>query len=472
MRRSNKPLNKLHIFWLISSLTLLRLISAPFFGYGVDEAHYVLYAKYLALSYFDHPPLVGWTHYIFSFFGEGEFWARVPAILLGALNSTLVYLLLKDKDERAALWAVIALNASFVLSVLFLTLMPDSLLITFMLFLIVAAKRLARAKSATNYLLIGVIFGLLGLSKYTAILFVPAFLLYLFWIRRSDILFDPRLAIAFFAALALISPVIVWNIQNDFASLAYQASHVSGGESGSFKNFFISLGRQFASYNPALFIIAFYGLFRAAKGREFKLETMLGASILLFMLISQYRQVALPHWISPFFALFVPIGAFYLYIERERLARWTLGVSLALAALIHLELIAKLGTLPDFKSPFRDIYGWDEAAKEATKKLEELNSTNKALAVANWSMASRAIAYAGAPVYLPDERKDQFDIWLGDSPAGKDLLFINPKTFNIDINFSFECADVVNLGKYDAKINGGTVESFSFDLCSNFKGKR
>lgn len=461
-----------NIFVLIASLTLLRLVTAPFFGYGVDEAHYVLYARHLALSYFDHPPLVGWTHYIFSFFGSNEFWARVPAILLGAINSYLVYLLLRDKDDRAALWAVAGLNASLVLGVLFLTLMPDSLLITLMLTALFVIKRIEASKTATNYLLLGAIFGLLGLSKYTAILFVPAFVVYIFWVRRSDILFSPKLFISFFTALLLILPVIVWNVQNDFASLAYQAGHVSGGTSGSLKNFLLSLGRQFAAYNPALFVIAFYGLYAAVKAKEFRLEVLFGLVVLLFMFVSQYKQVALPHWISPFFALFVPIGVFYLYRARPTLTRWAVGVSLILAVIVHVELIGKFGKFPDMNSPFRDIYGWDNAIKEADKRLSEINGTNKAIGVTNWSMASRAIIYSSLPVYLVDERKDQFDIWQSGEAKGKDILFVNPKSFNIDINGSFVCADFVRLGEYNATIEGGLVDSFSYELCRGFGGKR
>lgn len=461
-----------NIIILIVAFTLLRLIAAPFFGYGVDEAHYVLYAKHLSLSYFDHPPLVGWTHYVFSFFGSGEFWARAPSILLGALNSYLAYLLLKDKDEKAALWAVAALNASLVFGVLFLTLMPDSLLITMMLLLVFAVKRIQNQTTAINYLLLGVVFGLLGLAKYTAILFVPAFIAYLFWVRRIDILFSPKLFISFLTALLLISPVIIWNIQNDFSSFAYQASHVSGGEGGGFKNFFISLGRQFAAYNPALFIVAFYGLYMALKKREFRLEASFGLAVLIFMFISQYRQVALPHWISPFFALFIPVGAFYLYREYPRLARWVVGVSVVLAVIVHAELIFKVGRFEDYKSPFRDIAGWSEACAEASKRLEELKSANKALAVTNWTVASRAIIYSKAPVYLIDERKDQFDIWEEGSPVGKDLLFINPKTFHKDINASFICGGYEKIGSYEAKIRGGIVDTFEFELCRDFRGIR
>ncbi len=45
MLKANKQ-----IFFLIGFFTLIRLFVAPFFGLGVDEAHYVLYAKYLDLE--------------------------------------------------------------------------------------------------------------------------------------------------------------------------------------------------------------------------------------------------------------------------------------------------------------------------------------------------------------------------------------------------------------------------------------
>ena len=137
-----------------------------------------------------------------------------------------------------------------------------------------------------------------------------------------------------------------------------------------------------------------------------------------------------------------------------------------------MELIGKFGKFPDMNSPFRDIYGWDNAIKEADKRLSEINGTNKAIGVTNWSMASRAIIYSSLPVYLVDERKDQFDIWQSGEAKGKDILFVNPKSFNIDINGSFVCADFVRLGEYNATIEGGLVDSFSYELCRGFGGKR
>jgi len=88
MPKANKQ-----ILFLIGFLTLIRLVVAPLFGLGVDEAHYVLYAKYLDWSYVDHPPLVGWVHVPFLYlFGANEFLARLPAILIFAAASYCAYL--------------------------------------------------------------------------------------------------------------------------------------------------------------------------------------------------------------------------------------------------------------------------------------------------------------------------------------------------------------------------------------------
>ena len=48
---------------LLCGLGLLHGIIGAVVGLSVDEAHYLLYALHPALSYFDHPPLVGWLQW-------------------------------------------------------------------------------------------------------------------------------------------------------------------------------------------------------------------------------------------------------------------------------------------------------------------------------------------------------------------------------------------------------------------------
>jgi len=65
---------------LLTGFAILRLLVIPTFGLGVDEAHYVLYGRFLDLSYFDHPPLVGWVQAALAWiFGENLYGARIGA---------------------------------------------------------------------------------------------------------------------------------------------------------------------------------------------------------------------------------------------------------------------------------------------------------------------------------------------------------------------------------------------------------
>ena len=50
--------------WLLLALAcLVHFAMGALVGLSVDEAHYALYAAHPALSYFDHPPLVGWVQW-------------------------------------------------------------------------------------------------------------------------------------------------------------------------------------------------------------------------------------------------------------------------------------------------------------------------------------------------------------------------------------------------------------------------
>ena len=155
--------------WIIAAFTAVRLAVAPTFGLGTDEAHYALYARFLDLSYFDHPPLVGWTHALFFYtLGTNEFLVRLPAILLFVFTSFLCYRFARSfAAERPALLAVAALNSSFLLGGLGLMLLPESLLLPLVYLLIFAVLRLERTPSTANFALLGLVLGLAGLTKYT-----------------------------------------------------------------------------------------------------------------------------------------------------------------------------------------------------------------------------------------------------------------------------------------------------------------
>ena len=480
MLKANKQ-----IFFLIGFFTLIRLFVAPFFGLGVDEAHYVLYAKYLAWSYVDHPPLVGWVHApVFYLLGTNEFLARLPAILIFAAASYCAYLFILKitQSTRLSLMSVLALNCSFMFNALGLMLLPDSLLLIFVFLLIFIAEKIDREKKPLDFILLGILLGLMGLAKYTSILLVPPLIIFFLMKKRYDVIFSRYMFLAALIAFIFIIPVIYWNITHDFISFRYQGSHVFGSLATSFKNFFESLAAQFGAYSPFLFIIAFYGFFKALRSPNvyLRLAVLFGGTIMVFFLLTSFFERTLPHWPSIFYLIFIPIGTYTLLQAQEKWKRnflyFSVGFSLVLTLFIYVELAGKFFTFPDYKSPFRDIYGFPSILRQADGILKkEISAAPKAIAVSNWTMGSRAMYY-NLPykneVFVIDNRQDQFDVWQKNDPLGYNLLFLNTHFNELDIKKRVRCEQTDVAGKTDLLLNGAKVDTVEFVWCRNYQGTK
>lgn len=480
------------IFLLIASFTLLRLVVAPFFGLGVDEAHYVLYAKYLDLSYVDHPPLVGWAHVpLYYIFGTNEFLARLPAILIFAVVSYCAYffILRITKSPRLSLLAVLALNGSFILNVLGLMLLPDSLLQLFVFLLIFITERIDREKKPLDFILLGILLGLMGLAKYTSVILVPPLVVFFLMKKRYDILVSPYMFLAAIIAFIIITPVIYWNMTHEFISFRYQGGHVFGTLSSSFKNFTESLAAQFGAYSPFLFIIAFYGFFKVLRSKNdyLRLSVLYGGTIMVFFLLTSFYERTLPHWPSIFYLLFIPVGTYILLQSQEKWKRYFLyfsvGLSLTLMIIAYYavafpenitKFVGIFYRISDYKSPFRDIYGFPAILKEADEIMKNNKSAApKAIAVSNWTMGSRTMYY-NLPykneVFVIDKRQDQFDVWQKKSPVGYDLLFLNTYFNNLNMEKQVICERTDFVGKQDILIDGAKVDTVEFVWCHNYQG--
>jgi 4-amino-4-deoxy-L-arabinose transferase-like glycosyltransferase len=466
--------HKLFLYF-ITFVAILRLILAPFVGLGVDEAHYVLYGLNLDLSYFDHPPLVGWIQYFFtSLFGINEFGARVGAIIIGFFVSVFIYKLIYDinKSAKEAFIAVLALHASFLFNALFIMLMPDTLLFLLILPIIFTVIKLEKTDSLSMWILLGLLLGLAGLSKYTAALFVVPIILYFILKKRYELFFTSKIIISIAIALLIISPVIIWNIQNEWISFTYQSTHVIGAKHINWSGFFSSIGAQIGAYNPFLFPIAFYGLFKATKSENdtLFLSSLFGWVLIIFFTYASLYKTALPHWSALFYMLFIPIGTFYL-LNFKKYLKFAIGFGLFLSFISYAELGFKFIPLPDYQSLHRDIHGWDKIIKKANEEIK--NPKKEAVAVTNWTLASRAMFYNkdyNTSVYLIDDRNDQFDIWQKGSPIGKDLIVINTHFFKKDIAEYMKCDKVIPRNKFDIILNSHKVNTIELTTCQNYQG--
>ncbi len=468
----------LPVILFIGVITLIRLAVAPTFGLGVDEAHYVLYGRYLDWSYFDHPPMVGWLHAFFSLLlGDNLFAARIGAVLIGVLTSLFAYRFILDltADRTSSLIAVMALNAAFIFNALFLMMMPDTLLFALLFPVIWAVLRIERENKMRDWIVLGLLLGLAGLSKYTAVLFLAPILIYVVIRRRFDLLITPKILPAVVVALVVIAPVIFWNIQHDWISFTYQSDHVVGSPSIDWVGFGRSLAAQFGGYSPLLFPIAFYGLYRALRSRNdaLFLAGLFAAVIFAFFTYASLYKTALPHWTAPFYLLTIPIGTAFLLEAGQKWRRTVYGatgVTLAITLLLYSELAFKWIPTPPYQSPLRDIYGFDTVMAKANTALEA--HPGAALAVPHWNLASRALYYNSpydSDLFLIDTRTDQFDFWEGRAPLGRDLLFISTKAFKLPGKNRLECDTLLPGQSFDIELNETPVNRITLTWCLGYR---
>jgi 4-amino-4-deoxy-L-arabinose transferase-like glycosyltransferase len=218
----NKKINQLFGLSL-----LIKLIYALFLPLVFDEYYYSLWGQELSLSYFDHPPMVGWIMNLsqsFSTFAEGAI--RWPFIIIGQGTLYIWYIILKDRLSITVLYLFLMsalLNPLWGLGSIIAT--PDIPLIFFWSLSLLAVKNLLEKESSLNYFLLGFFLGLGFLSKYQMVLFVPALLWLVIQQKKFNLLFNWKVLISIVVGLVTCTPVLVWNFNNDWASFIFQWQH-------------------------------------------------------------------------------------------------------------------------------------------------------------------------------------------------------------------------------------------------------
>jgi 4-amino-4-deoxy-L-arabinose transferase-like glycosyltransferase len=323
------------VLWIIGLAVAARLATAAAMGLGTDESYSVAIARDLHLSYFDHPPLHQWiAHAAGQAFGYGR-WVRLPFVALFAGSSWLMYrLTARLFGQDAGVWAVLALNLSafFTLAVGDWVL-PDGPLVFCEL---AAAATLARqffplpgeTEAAWRlWPLAGFWLGLAALSKYQAAPVAAGFALFVLSIpagRRG--LTHPAPYVGVLVAMAVASPVLLWNAQHDWVSFAFQGARGAPHRLtplGPLE----SLAGQMALLLPWIAIpLIWAGVGAARRGCESPRTwfcLMAGApTLLLFTLLPMLGAKGLPHWPMPGWLMLFPVLGQRLAQSRSQGRRW------------------------------------------------------------------------------------------------------------------------------------------------------
>jgi len=443
-------------YLLTAVLLLVRLayLASGRLELSEDEAYQWLWSKHLALSYYSKPPLIAYTQFIGThIWGDNEFGVRFFSPIITAVMSVLVLRFMAPfVGARAAFVLLVVMTATPLLSLGSIVMTVDPLSVLFWTAAMIAGWHAAGSAGTTrDWLWTGL--GLGCLSKPTN-MFQPVCwaVFFLLYAPARAHLRKPGPWLALLVTVVLMLPVIIWNAQHGWITVAHVASDSQLAEKWhrTFTLEFLSI--EAGVLNPFFFAGAIWAAVAFwRKGRGHPLELYLfsmGAPLFLTYLIISVHSRILANWIVPSVVpLFCLMAVYWTprWQQGDALARrgLSLGLGLGLFAvvlahdpqlvgkLIHRELPAPLDVL-------RRVHGWKEMGSivETAREKLETEGTPAFVICAHYGFTSQLSFYdreakrrvASDPIvyYLATSKPDnEFFYWPNYlSRRGQNALFV------------------------------------------------
>ena len=167
----------------ILALVVLRLVAAAWTPLTFDEAYYWMWSKHLAVGYYDHPPMVALVIRAGTMIaGDTELGVRLVSILLALPMSYCAVSHRRDpvrRPSRGGDRRTILLNVTLMAAVGTMIVTPDAPLLVASSFVLFFLAKVLGDRARRWWLAVGAAVGAALLSKYTALFFGPAILIWL-----------------------------------------------------------------------------------------------------------------------------------------------------------------------------------------------------------------------------------------------------------------------------------------------------
>ena len=374
------------LFYLIAAITFFRLIYINFVPLVPQEAYYWKYAKNLALSYFDHPPM---TAYIIAFFtwigGDHVFFIRLGSILISIGLMLLIYSIVTRlfENQKWGIQTLLAINCTVLFSIGSTIITPDVPLLFFWALIVYSLARLRETDHWKWWYLAGVALGFGLLSKYTAILIVPGIFIYVILSKTQKkwlLTIHPYLALII--AFLIFAPVIFWNYQHDWASFFFQSSNRFSKMIRFRPEFFLQLiGSQLGMLTPYMFLLIFVGWSRIGilsfkeHNEKYSLLFWIAFPTFFIFILSSFRSLVKMNWLAP--AYITSLIAAIVWMNSSgttwssRFKKWFkpgLIIGLVIVLFMHL-----LPVIPIFPMRRGDTWtGWQQLADRVLEIKNEM----------------------------------------------------------------------------------------------------
>lgn len=375
------------VLLLIAVFSLIRTLIAFAIELGNDEAYYWFYSQKLQWNYFDHPPVIALWIRIFTANLELqhiEGFVRLGSVIGGALSTWFLYRAVSlIHNERAGWLAACLYNASFYAGMIAgIFIWPDSPQMVFWtLSLWMIARIVKDDRSWTSWLLLGAAAGICIMCKVHGVFIWAGFGLFIVF-RKREWFLRPQLYAAIFLTLLIASPILIWNIRNDFMTYRFHSQRVTINKTGiNPESFGRELLGQFLLNNPFNVLLTLAGLaafFKRSMERTPALQAynFIGLPLVVLLLFVSLFRETYAHWSGPAYVSLIPLAAIRLSERKEKrlfppMARRALAGCLAFFAVWQALVHFYPGTTGS-KAPLTlgagdvtlDLHGWERAGKE------------------------------------------------------------------------------------------------------------
>ena len=475
-------------FFLYSTIALsiiLFLIRVVFISNTLlvdDEAYYAMYARHLSWGYIDHGPVVAFIIWFFTLVHESSFTVRIGSVFLMTLTSFIVFYYgkyLVTFKTALAMSVLVSANLLFHTNSIIIT--PDAPLAFFTINAIIFYY-LAYFKNEKFIYIGGIMIGLAVLSKVSALF--PAIGIFLFPFLAKDMrhwIRNIHFYGSFILSFIIFLPFVIWNLQNEFAFVKYQGSHIlEGGGLSDFIELWLGVALLIgplyffhSTIKPFLHISNWKNITHEKK--YFTLVTIF--PLIYFITQSAFSRLEL-NWVAPIFSG----GLFLVGLElnsQKKISRgfkFQIGYSLLLIGLIMIQTFYPILPLKGKSDPTNRYYMYSNLINDTKKMLKEKPALAKLRIVSNEFQIPSMINFYLNPNYEAiclsiDYHETLYSFLHKQSDLiGDDFIYIHDKkVFPEKLKAYFDSYDLIQTT--EELRNDSTVSIYSIWLVKNYNGR-
>ncbi|OQX19686.1 MAG: hypothetical protein BWK76_03755 [Desulfobulbaceae bacterium A2] len=374
--------------WLLLLLgVVVRLLLARNFLLAPEEANVWRFSQELAFGYPEHPPLLIWAiHLCTTLCGTSEMTIRLPTILgLGITGAYLNLLVARWGSWRSACHMQLLLQGLLLSNGLALVATPDGLLLPCWAGAVYHTARSLeqRRDHAAPWLWTGFWFGLGMLSKFTMLLFLPALLLYLGWIKSARrTLARPAPWLGLLLALALVTPLVNWNMHHDWRTLRTFLDNLHLTSDFTWRPLLDFLAAQAALLSPLLLPLIWLSWGSALGSlvsREQRMSYLTWFSFFPFSIILLFSFGSRGHstWSAPAYFSALVLTALLFAPKPGGRTSWIWLASLlsawGISVLVIVQALTSILPIPVLLDrTAREITGWDDLARAVRQEVSTM----------------------------------------------------------------------------------------------------